>query len=193
MPALVAGVSLLTDYILTVAVSVAAGTAALASAFPAFVPFEVPIAVAFVARSSRMMNLRGVKESGKVFAVPTYFFLVNMAVLLGVGVSRIAHRQPAASTRITAGQLPFGDKGSRPAPRRVDVPRAARVRVGRRRGHRCGGDLRRRARVQGSRRGATRATTLVIMGAPLAVMFLGLSIAGRATCTSAPTSAAPRP
>ena len=103
-PALVAGVSLLTDYILTVAVSVAAGTAALASAFPALEPLEVPIAITFVALIA-LMNLRGVKESGKVFAVPTYFFLCNMAVLLGVGVIRYDHERTArrsASSRATA-------------------------------------------------------------------------------------------
>src|SRR5882757_9569116 len=87
-PALVAGVSLLTDYILTVAVSVAAGTAALASAVPSVAPFEVPIAIGFVIIIA-FGNLRGVKESGKVFAVPTYYFLINMVVLLSIGISRL--------------------------------------------------------------------------------------------------------
>ncbi|MDQ1378074.1 MAG: hypothetical protein QOF81_402 [Acidimicrobiaceae bacterium] len=81
VPALVAGVSLLTDYILTVAVSVAAGTAAMASAIPGLQPYVVPISIAFIAIIA-FGNLRGVKESGKVFAVPTYFFLLNMLVLL---------------------------------------------------------------------------------------------------------------
>ena len=84
VPALVAGVSLLTDYILTVSVSVAAGTAAMASAIPALVPWVVPISVAFIAIIA-FGNLRGVRESGKVFAAPTYFFLGNMAVLLAWG------------------------------------------------------------------------------------------------------------
>ncbi len=81
VPALVAGVSLLTDYILTVAVSVAAGTAAMASAIPALQSFVVPISIAFIAIIA-FGNLRGVKESGKVFAIPTYFFLLNMFALL---------------------------------------------------------------------------------------------------------------
>jgi len=88
-PSLVAGVSLLTDYILTVAVSVAAGTAALASAIPALEPYVVPISLFFIVIIA-FGNLRGVKESGKVFAVPTYFFLLNMIALIGVGLFKMA-------------------------------------------------------------------------------------------------------
>src|SRR5580692_4690483 len=87
IPALVAGVSLLTDYILTVAVSVAAGSAALASAVPSLTHWVVPISVAFIILIA-YGNLRGVKESGKVFAIPTYFFLANMLGLLGWGLIR---------------------------------------------------------------------------------------------------------
>lgn len=76
-PALVAAAALLTDYILTVAVSVASGVAQLTSAFPALFPYRVPIAVGFVL-FIMFMNLRGVKESGAVFAVPTYFFIGMM-------------------------------------------------------------------------------------------------------------------
>jgi len=85
VPAQVAGASLLTDYILTVAVSAAAGTAALVSAVGALRPYTVPIACFFIALVA-YGNLRGVKESGKVFAVPTYFFIFNMALLLGIGL-----------------------------------------------------------------------------------------------------------
>ncbi|HET6776064.1 MAG TPA: amino acid permease [Acidimicrobiales bacterium] len=81
----VAGASLLTDYILTVAVSASAGTAALVSAFGALERFRVPIAIGFIALIA-FGNLRGVKESGRVFAVPTYFFMLNMLVLLGLGL-----------------------------------------------------------------------------------------------------------
>src|SRR5258706_332986 len=87
MPVQVAGVALLTDYILTVSVSVAAGTAALASAIPALTPWMVPISVGFIVLIA-YGNLRGVKESGKIFAVPTYFFIFNMLVLLVVGTIR---------------------------------------------------------------------------------------------------------
>jgi amino acid transporter len=81
----VAGASLLTDYILTVAVSSSAGTAALVSAFGGLEPLKVPIALGFIAIIA-FGNLKGVKESGRVFAVPTYFFMVNMALLLGLGL-----------------------------------------------------------------------------------------------------------
>src|SRR5581483_7907779 len=81
----VAGVSLLTDYVLTVAVSTAAGTDALTSAVPALAPFHVLIAVFFVGLIA-LGNLKGVKESGKLFAVPTYFFITIMGVLLVTGV-----------------------------------------------------------------------------------------------------------
>jgi amino acid transporter len=84
LPAQVAGVSLLTDYILTVSVSTAAGTDALTSAIPVLAPYHVPIALGFIGIIA-FGNLRGVKESGKLFALPTYFFIAIMLVLLGVG------------------------------------------------------------------------------------------------------------
>ncbi len=87
LPAQVAGVSLLTDYVLTVAVSAAAGTDALTSAFPALTPYHVLIALFFVALIA-FGNLRGVKESGKIFAAPTYFFIVMMGLMLVVGAVR---------------------------------------------------------------------------------------------------------
>ena len=87
IPAQVAGAALLVGYILTVAVSVSAGTAALISSFDALSPARVPISLGFIA-IVMYGNLRGVKESGKVFAVPTYFFMLNMAVLLGYGLVR---------------------------------------------------------------------------------------------------------
>ncbi|HEY0517852.1 MAG TPA: amino acid permease [Ilumatobacteraceae bacterium] len=87
LPAQVAGVALLTDYVLTVAVSVAAGSDALASAFPALAGFKHWIAIGFVLFIA-YGNLRGTKESGKMFAVPTYFFIVNMFILTGVGIVR---------------------------------------------------------------------------------------------------------
>ncbi len=83
----VAGASLLTDYVLTVAVSASAGTAALTSAFDALEPFRVPIALSFIAIIA-YGNLRGVRESGRIFAVPTYFFMVTMGFLLSIGLFR---------------------------------------------------------------------------------------------------------
>ena len=88
LPAQVAGVALLTDYILTVSVSVAAGTAALTSLYASLFPYRVPISVAFIVLIA-MGNLRGVRESGRMFAVPTYFFIAMMCLLIGVGIVRM--------------------------------------------------------------------------------------------------------
>ncbi len=84
MPGLIAGASLLVDYILTVAVSMAAGVAALYSLWPALLPYRVPLALALVALMT-LINLRGVRESGTIFAVPTYFFMLSVLALIGVG------------------------------------------------------------------------------------------------------------
>jgi amino acid transporter len=112
MPAQVAGVALLTDYVLTVSVSVAAGTAALASAFSVFTPFILPIAIGFVVIIA-WGNLRGVKESGKLFAVPTYFFILNMAILIGVGVFKSFHGGLGqADYQGVKGVVPFGTGGN---------------------------------------------------------------------------------
>ncbi len=80
----VAAMALLIDYTLTVAVSVAAGVAAVTSVFPGLTPDTTWIAIALVLLIA-YANLRGVREAGRVFAVPTYFFIVNMVALLGWG------------------------------------------------------------------------------------------------------------
>jgi amino acid transporter len=87
LPALITAASLLTDYILTVAVSISSGVAQITSAFPALFDFRVEIAVAMVL-FIMLINLRGVKESGLAFAVPTYFFLLMMFLSMGVGFFR---------------------------------------------------------------------------------------------------------
>jgi amino acid transporter len=87
LPAQVAGVALLTDYILTVAVSVAAGTAALTSAFGVLFPYRVVISLAFIIILT-WGNLRGVKEAGRMFVLPTYFFITMMGVLFVAGTYR---------------------------------------------------------------------------------------------------------
>jgi amino acid transporter len=89
LPAQVAGVALLTDYVLTVAVSVSAGVAALYSAVPSTYTWRVPIALAFIALIA-WGNLRGVKESGRIFAAPTYGFIVSMMVIILIGLVRQA-------------------------------------------------------------------------------------------------------
>ncbi len=74
---LVAGASLIIDYILTVAVSIAAGTAAVTSAFPELLPYRVFLANAAILLLM-VMNLRGVRESGTIFAIPTYIFIFSV-------------------------------------------------------------------------------------------------------------------
>src|SRR5438105_4343156 len=111
VPALVAGVSLLTDYVLTVSVSTAAGAAALASAAPALASWRIPLTLAFIAIIA-FGNLRGVKESGRIFAVPTYFFLVNMAFLLGIGMFKSMFGHLPVDSLNKPGLVPVGSAGS---------------------------------------------------------------------------------
>jgi amino acid transporter len=87
LPAQTAGAALLTDYILTVAVSVSSGVAQIVSAFPNLYPYRVEIAVALVF-FIMLVNLRGVKESGVAFAIPTYYFVVVMFFTVGLGLMR---------------------------------------------------------------------------------------------------------
>lgn len=87
LPAQTAGAALLTDYILTVSVSVSSGVAQIVSAYPDLSPYRVWIAVAAVFLIM-LVNLRGVKESGTTFAIPTYFFVVVMAITVGMGLFR---------------------------------------------------------------------------------------------------------
>ncbi len=89
LAAQVAGAALLMDYVLTVAVSVSSGVAQLASAFPALHAHRVAVAVLFVL-VVMLINLRGVKEAGAVFALPSYFFIVAMAATVGAGFVRLA-------------------------------------------------------------------------------------------------------
>jgi amino acid transporter len=85
----IAGSALIIDYILTVAVSVSAGTAALTSAFRVLEPWRVLIAVGFVVLLA-WGNLRGLRESGRIFAVPTYLYVLGMAVVVVWGIWRWA-------------------------------------------------------------------------------------------------------
>jgi amino acid transporter len=87
IPAQTAGAALLTDYILTVAVSVSAGVAQLVSAYPVLFPYRVEVAVGLVL-FIMLINLRGVKESGAIFALPTYFFIGMMFATVIVGFVR---------------------------------------------------------------------------------------------------------
>lgn len=87
-PGLVAGGSLLVDYILTVAVSVSAGTDAVTSAFPSLHEHTVAIAITFVLFIT-ILNLRGVTESATILAYPVYLFVLALFILMGVGIYKI--------------------------------------------------------------------------------------------------------
>ena len=85
--ALVAASSLLTDYILTVSVSISSGVAQIVSAYPELNSYRVPIAVAAVFLIM-LINLRGVRESGAAIAIPSYFFIIMLYALVGTGLFR---------------------------------------------------------------------------------------------------------
>jgi amino acid transporter len=84
---LVVAAALLVDYIMTVAVSVAAGVDNIISAVPELNPWRIPINIGFVVLLAAM-NLRGVRESGKTFAVPTYLFIAGVLTMIAVGLLR---------------------------------------------------------------------------------------------------------
>ncbi|HLF75272.1 MAG TPA: APC family permease [Anaerolineales bacterium] len=86
-PAQVAGAALLMDYILTVAVSISSGVAQIVSAYPDLDPFRIHLGVGAVF-IIMLINLRGVRESGMAFAIPTYFFVVMMFITVGIGLFR---------------------------------------------------------------------------------------------------------
>ena len=94
---LVAGASLLVDYVLTVAVSVAAGVAAITSAFPAWRDHRLALCLAAVGILA-VGNLRGIRESGRIFAVPTYFFLGVIYSMLLAGLYRMLSGTVAAAS-----------------------------------------------------------------------------------------------
>jgi amino acid transporter len=87
MPSLVAGASILVDYVLTVVVSVSAGVAAIDSAFPELLEYRVPLCLGFITLMT-LANLRGMKESGRLFAGPTYLYVLALGALIIVGLVR---------------------------------------------------------------------------------------------------------
>jgi amino acid transporter len=89
MPSLVAGASLLVDYVLTVAVSISAGVAAIISipTFQSLAQHRVLLCLGLIAFIT-VINLRGMKESGKVFAFPTYIYIFSLATMLAIGLFR---------------------------------------------------------------------------------------------------------
>ncbi len=104
MPGLVAAAALLIDYVLTVSVSVSAGVLAISSAFPSLREHLVLMSLGFVVLLT-LANLRGVKEAGSVFALPTYAFVASVFVMVIVGITRCAGGCPAAEAIEPAHEL----------------------------------------------------------------------------------------
>ncbi len=89
LPSLVAAAALLVDYVLTVAVSVASGVLAITSAAPSLAHLDTELSL-FAVVLIMLVNLRGVRESGFAFAIPTYIFIVSMLIAVGVGLGKCA-------------------------------------------------------------------------------------------------------
>jgi len=103
-PGLIAAAALMTDYVLTVSVSISAGVLAISSAFPVVREHAVATALGFVLLLT-LANLRGVKEAGSVFAVPTYLFVASVFVLIFVGLVRCVGGCPVAASIPPAHEL----------------------------------------------------------------------------------------
>jgi len=99
LPGLIAAAALLTDYVLTVSVSVSAGVLALVSAFPELWGLYVPLIVVMIV-VVMAVNLRGISESGTVFALPTYVFIVSIVVLVVSGIARTLAGSPPVVTGV---------------------------------------------------------------------------------------------
>ncbi|MBI2845148.1 MAG: APC family permease [Chloroflexi bacterium] len=108
LPGLVAAAALLIDYVLTVAVSVAAGTAALTSALPQLYEQRILLSLLFILLIT-LGNLRGIRESGNIFALPTYFFIFSMAgmILVGLFQATTGNITPSAPQEAIAGSEPL--------------------------------------------------------------------------------------
>lgn len=105
-----AAVALLIDYILTVAVQTAAGTAGITSAFPALVPYTVPICVVVICLLL-WGNLRGIREAGRTFAFPTYFYMTMVGLVVVVGLVKVATSGLPVLDVHAKGALPLGHPG----------------------------------------------------------------------------------
>ena len=139
MPSLVAGASLLTDYILTVAVSVAGGVLAIQSAFGFDSQWRVPLCLLMIVVMT-VANLRGLRESGSLFAPPTYLYIVMLMLLIVVGLYRVFFQDLGPIPLDVAVRGSPGARRGHQGTEHADAP--ARVLVGRR------GPVRRRGRVQ---------------------------------------------
>jgi len=104
LPGLVAAGALLIDYVLTVSVSVVAGVFALTSAATGLLPFRIELSIGFVLLIT-LANLRGVRESGTLFAFPTYAFIASIITMIGVGLFRCIGGCPSVEPITPAADL----------------------------------------------------------------------------------------
>ncbi len=105
LPGLIGAAALLTDYVLTVSVSVAAGVVALGSAFPPLRPVMVPVMVVSIL-AVMLVNLRGIRESGTIFAFPTYVFIGTTLLMVGLGIARTIMGAPPHVTDVVPLAVP---------------------------------------------------------------------------------------
>lgn len=105
-PALLGAASLLIDYILTAAVSTTAGVAAITSALPSLYDHRVTLGI-FITLFLMWMNLRGIRESGKLFSIPTYIFVISFFMMIGYGIFKYLYGTfpIAVSTALPAEQM----------------------------------------------------------------------------------------
>lgn len=108
IPGLTAGAALSIDYVLTVAVSTCAGTAAITSAMPSLLPYKVPITLAMIIFMT-IGNLRGMKDSSRMFGVPTYLFIISVAIMIVVGLFKVyvlgQHPEPLYPIHKATGEI----------------------------------------------------------------------------------------
>ena len=136
---LIAAAALLIDYVMTVAVSTASAIGQIVSVVPELDPVKIEIAIGVITLIT-IANLRGLRESGNIFAIPTYSFVFLALLMVGMGLIDIV--TGAAHPIVTPNAEPLGAGGA------VDLPPAEGVRRRVRRADRRRGDRERRARVQ---------------------------------------------
>lgn len=107
LPGLVAAASLTIDYVLTIAVSTCAGTAAITSAFPNLLEHKVLITVLLILVLT-IGNLRGMKDSSKAFGIPTYLFMISIVVMIITGIVKVVIFGQVPETTVVLGN-PTGD------------------------------------------------------------------------------------
>ena len=164
---LIAAAALLIDYVLTVAVSTAAGVAAISSFAPAVHDIRVPLALGLIALLT-LGNLRGVREAGLLFAAPTYLYMAGMFGLIGYGLFRVASGDVPAAAIPPA---PFHDQGTQLLSLLLILRAFASGSVG------LSGSEAVANGVPSFKKPETRnaVITLVLMGITFAVIFLGLT------------------